>query len=106
MPPQGRLKDNARCPGDSHGAPCCAHDVVGPAVDGSPDVLVNGLKALRIGDPGVHSSCCGPNTWIAAEGSQTVYINGIQAHRLGDQTTHCGGTGALIVGSDDVIVGG
>jgi uncharacterized Zn-binding protein involved in type VI secretion len=106
MPLQGRLGDNAHCPADAHGCPGCAHGVTGPAVGGSPNVIVNGMAALRIGDPGVHSACCGPNTWNAAAGSGSVKINGIPAHRLGDMTAHCGGTGKLIVGSANVITGG
>lgn len=103
---QGRVGDNAQVPADSHGSPCCAHTCVGPAINGSPDVLVNGQPALRVGDPGVHAGCCGPNTWVAAKGSGTVYINNLPAHRLGDLTTHCGGPGSLIVGSQNVDVGG
>jgi len=64
------------------------------------------MMALRVGDPGTHAACCGPNSWSAAKGSGTVYINNIPAHRLGDTTTHCGGVGTLIVGSPNVIVGG
>jgi uncharacterized Zn-binding protein involved in type VI secretion len=79
---------------------------VGPAIVGSPDVLVNNKPALRIGDQGVHAACCGPNTWQATQGSSTVLINGMGAHRQGDQDQHCGGVGLLIEGSPDVIVGG
>ena len=106
MPAQSRVNDNANCPADSHGAPCCSHSVTGPGTSGSPDILVNGLQALRIGDPGVHSGCCGPNTWVVAAGSGTVLFNNIPASRVGDTTTHCGGTGSLIQGSDNVITGG
>lgn len=106
MPPQGRLGDNAFIPADVHGCPACPHPCTGPAMSGSPDVLVNGMMALRIGDPGLHAACCGPNQWKAAAGSGTVRINNIPAHRLGDMTAHCGGVGNLIVGSPNVIVGG
>jgi len=106
MPKQSRVGDNAHCPSDSHGCLCCSHSVTGPGVKGSPNVLVNGKEAMRIGDPGKHSSCCGPNTWVVAGGSKTVFFNGIQAARVDDSTTHCGGSGALIVGSDTVITGG
>jgi len=106
MPEQGRVGGEALVRADSHGWPGCAHTCVGPAVAGSSDVFVNKKPALRVGDPGVHSACCGPNTWKAAQGSTTVFFNGIPAHRLGDQTAHCGGSGTLIVGSDNVIVGG
>jgi uncharacterized Zn-binding protein involved in type VI secretion len=64
------------------------------------------MQALRVGDPGKHAACCGPNSWNAAKGSGTVFINNIPAHRLGDMTAHCGGVGNLIVGSPNVIVGG
>lgn len=106
MPAAGRLGDKAQCPADAHGCPGCAHSVIGPAVSGSPDVFVNGRAALRVGDPGVHAACCGPNTWKAAKGSGTVFVNGKPFHRMGDTTTHCGGTGQLIEGSPDVVVGG
>lgn len=106
MPPQGRVGDNAFVPADAHGCPACPHPCIGPAQAGSPDVLVNSMQALRIGDPGKHAACCGPNSWVAAAGSGTVFINNIPAHRLGDMTTHCGGVGNLIVGSPNVIVGG
>jgi uncharacterized Zn-binding protein involved in type VI secretion len=44
--------------------------------------------------------------WSASAGSQTVFINGKPAHRKDDQTRHCGGSGKLIEGSANVIVGG
>ena len=69
MPPQGRVGDNALVPADAHGCPACPHPATGPATAGSPNVLVNGMPALRLGDPGVHAACCGPNSWVAAKGS-------------------------------------
>jgi len=68
--------------------------------------MVNGRPALRVGDPGIHAACCGPNTWTAAAGSGTVRINGKGAHRVGDRDSHCGGTGQMIEGSPNVFVGG
>jgi hypothetical protein len=68
--------------------------------------MINGRPAVRVGDPGVHAACCGPNTWTAQSGSGTVIINGKAAHRLGDADQHCGGMGKMIEGSSDVIVGG
>jgi uncharacterized Zn-binding protein involved in type VI secretion len=106
MPSQGRVGDRSRIPKDSHGKPCCPHDCIGPAVSGSPNVYVNMRQALRVGDPGKHKSCCGPNTWNAAKGSATVLINGRPAHRLTDEVRHCGGKGKLVEGSPNVIVGG
>jgi len=106
MQPQARLGDNSRVPEDSHGNPCCPHECVGPAVTGSQNVLVNSRLALRVTDNGVHSHCCGPNTWVAVQGSQTVLINNLQAHRKDDADQHCGGPGNMIEGSPDVLVGG
>jgi hypothetical protein len=60
---------------------------------------------LRVDDPGIRAACCGANRWTAATGSVTVFINGSGAHRIGDQTQHCGGPGARIEGSPNVIVG-
>lgn len=105
MPSAARLNDNANCPSDSHGNICCSHNVTGPATSGSPNVFINGRNALRVGDDGVHSACCGSNTWKCVQGSSTVFINGLPAVRLGDQTQHCGGTGKIISGSDDVFIG-
>lgn len=105
MPAQGRLGDNAFCPSDAHGCPACPHPVTGPAIGGSSDVLVNNLSALRDGDPGIHAACCGPNQWKAASGAPSVLINGKKAFRLGDATSHCGGSGQLIQGSCNVLVG-
>ena len=68
--------------------------------------MVNDLPALRVGDPGMHAACCGPNTWTAQAGSGTVFINSIKAHRLGDKDTHCGGSGQMVDGSSNVITGG
>ena len=104
MPPACRVGDKALCPADSHGKDCCPHTVTGPAVSGSPDVFIDGRPALRVGDPGVHSACCGPNTWKTAQGSPKVLINNIPAVRLGDATSHCGGSGTMVEGSPDVII--
>lgn len=105
MPPAGRLGDYAHAPVDAHGCPACPHSPMGPAVAGSPDVLINGLPALRVGDPGMHFACCGSNLWSAQTGSSTVFFNDLPVHRQDDLTTHCGGPGRLVMGSGDVIVG-
>jgi uncharacterized Zn-binding protein involved in type VI secretion len=105
MPPQGRVGDKAQAKADAHGCPACPHPVIGPAIVGSPTVMVNGLPALRLGDMGLHAACCGTNMWKANKGSGTVFINGIAAHRKGDMTQHCGTQGELIEGSDTVLVG-
>lgn len=105
MPGQGRLGDKASIQLDAHGCPACPHPGTGPAIAGSPGVYVNKRPALRVGDPGIHAACCGPNIWQAKIGSQTVFIDGQSAHRQGDQTKHCGGLGKLIEGSPNVMVG-
>lgn len=56
---------------------------------GSPDVYVNGAKAVRIGDT---TSCGDP----ASAGSPNVYVNNIKVHRLGDGT---GGHGSWVPNS-------
>jgi uncharacterized Zn-binding protein involved in type VI secretion len=99
-----KVGDDAFCSSDGHGKKCCSHAVQGPAVQGSPDVLINTMQALRIGDPGIHSACCGSNTWKAAEGASTVLINGLRAVRIGDKSSHCGGSGKLIEGSPNVFI--
>jgi uncharacterized Zn-binding protein involved in type VI secretion len=103
--PQARLGDVSLVPRDGHGRACCAHTCIGPAVTGSPDVRVNNLPALRVGDFGVHSHCCDSNMWVAVLGSGSVRINNLEAHRLGDLDEHCGGPGFMVQGSPDVKVG-
>ena len=106
MPGQCRIGDNSNVPVDAHGCPACPHPAVGPAIQGSPDVLVNKMPAVRVGDKGVHAACCNTNQWTAQAGSATVFINNKKAHRMGDSDTHCGGTGQMIAGSANVITGG
>ena len=106
MPGQCRLGDKSNVPIDSHGCPACPHPATGPAIVGSPDTNVNKLPALRVDDTGVHTACCGKNTWTATKGSSTVYINGKAAHRKGDEDQHCGGIGFMDEGSTNVIIGG
>jgi uncharacterized Zn-binding protein involved in type VI secretion len=106
MPPQSRVGDLSKIPADAHGCPACPHPCVGPAIQGSPDVVVNGMPALRVGDPGVHAACCGPNQWTAQSGSSTVLINNKAAHRQNDQDKHCGGMGQMVNGSPNVVTGG
>ena len=106
LPNVARLGDIAKVPSDSHGCLACAHTCEGPAVKGSPDVFVNGLNCVRVTDDGVHSGCCGPNTWVAHVGSSTVIVNGLQMHRVDDATKHCGGMGTTIQGSPTVKAGG
>ena len=107
MPKQCRVSDISEVnPPDVHGCVACPHPAKGPAIGGSPDVMVNKLPALRVGDPGLHAICCGTNKWTAQLGSTTVLINGKGAHRKDDLDTHCGGIGKMITASPNVESGG
>jgi uncharacterized Zn-binding protein involved in type VI secretion len=107
MPAAGRVGDIATAPPHPHGCPACPHPAAGPAIAGSPNVVINGLPALRVSDPGIHAACCGPNMWEARTGSGTVLINALPAHRMGDMTMHCQvGMGTLSMGSPNVMIGG
>lgn len=66
-----------------------------PSGTASANVLINGQRALRVGDRGP------PKTWNALEGAPTVLINGWRAHRCGDAHEN----GELAQGSPDVLVG-
>lgn len=101
----GRAGDTSYCDADTHGDSCCAHAVSGPAVTSSANVAINGRGALRLGDSGVHSSCCSEGTWQATRGAPRVLINDLAAHRTTDATVHCGGSGALVSGSPNVLIG-
>ena len=105
MPGQGRLGDKAIVPSDAHGCPGCPHPGAGPAISGSTNVFVNGRPALRVDDVGIHAACCGANTWQALKGAPAVFINGKPAFRVNDPSNHCGGSGKLLEGSANVIVG-
>lgn len=87
-----------------HGAPCCPHSVSGPIVEGSPDVVTNGLQQARDGDL-VHHDCphCGIG-WIVAS-SETVFVNDKKIARLGDVVTYPGGSGKIVEGSPDAFAG-
>jgi uncharacterized Zn-binding protein involved in type VI secretion len=105
MRAQSRLGDRSHVPQDTHHKKDCPHSCIGPATKGSPNVFVNGEAALRVTDSGVHSKCCGPNTWVAVAGSQSVWINNLGAHRKDDRDQHCGGQGQMVDGSPNVWVG-
>jgi uncharacterized Zn-binding protein involved in type VI secretion len=106
MPGAARLGDKSNIPACVHGCLACPHPAVGPAIAGSPTVMINGRPAVRVGDKGVHAACCNTNMWTAVKGSATVMINNKPAHRMSDTDQHCGGVGQMIEGSADVIIGG
>lgn len=97
--PAARLTDMHACPMVTPGLPPIPH-VGGPVVGpGSPQTLVGGLPAARLGDMCV---CVGPPDSIVL-GSATVMIGGMPAARLGDSTGH---GGAIMLGCFTVMVGG
>jgi uncharacterized Zn-binding protein involved in type VI secretion len=104
MPGAARLGDKAQVQADAHGCPACPHPGTGPTVTGSTDVFINGLSAVRKGDLGIHTACCGPNLYNCKEGSPDVYVNGKPLVRMQDATKHCGGDGQVIEGSPDVLI--
>lgn len=87
-----------------HGAPCCPHSVTGPIVEGSPNVITNGLLQARDGDL-VHHNCphCGIG-WIVAS-TETVFVNNKKIARLGDKVVYPGGSGKIVEYSPDVFAG-
>jgi uncharacterized Zn-binding protein involved in type VI secretion len=87
----------AVCNGDAHGCSMCPHEVQGLVNQGSPNVLVRGKPAARVGDTGTHFlTCCGPNTFEIVTGDPLVLIDGKQAAMVKlSKTRHCGGTGVL-----------
>ena len=74
-----------------------------PNTTASPDVIINGRGAHRIGDGwAIHGACEDhtPHGGSAASGSPTIIVNGKALCRIGD-AIDCGDT--MATGSDDVI---
>lgn len=96
MPAAARMTDMHVCPQVNPGP--VPH--VGMMISqGSPNVMVNGLSAARVGDMAL---CVGPPDSIVM-GSSSVMINGMPAARLGDSTAH---GGSITSGSPTVMIGG
>lgn len=77
-----------------------------PSVGGSPNVFINGIPALRVGDAWAAHTCpIIPETHasVQASGSSTVFCNGIPLARVGDAVA-CGSSVAS--GSPNVFAGG
>ncbi len=70
------------------------------AIEGSDDVFVNGLGALRRGDALASHGCKGAARRVS-EGSPSVFINGRPATRIGD-SVDCGGK--LATASNNVFL--
>ncbi len=97
MPQASRLGDI----GSGH----ACHFPPTPAIEGSPDVFINGKPAFRVNDALASHGCpahAPAHSRAAAVGSATVNINGQPAVRIGDAIS-CGGV--MISGSSDVIIG-
>lgn len=74
------------------------------SIEGSPDVIINGQPAMRVGDAFIAHGCgtCAPHSRKAAKGSASVNINGKPAIRIGD-AIDCGGQAQT--GSPNVFIG-
>ena len=93
--PAARLGDMHTCPKVQPGP---VPHVGGPIIQGSPNVIIGGQPAARVGDAAM---CVGPPDKIK-KGSSTVFINGKPAARIGDTTAH---GGVIISGCGTVIIG-
>lgn len=74
-----------------------------PSVSGSPDVMVESIPAIRVGDPWALHCCGSCHTGTTAKGSGTVFANGQPLMRIGDQID-CGSVSAQ--GASTVFAGG
>jgi uncharacterized Zn-binding protein involved in type VI secretion len=79
------------------GAGHACHFPPSPAIEGSPDVEIDGKPAMRVGDAYAPHACptcpAPPHPRRLAVGSPTVFINGRPAGRVGD-AIDCGGSAA------------
>ncbi len=96
MPLAARVGDFHVCPMVTGTVP----HVGGPVMpSGSPNVMIGGVPAARVGDM---CACSGPPDTIIA-GSSTVMIGGMPAARMGDSTAH---GGVIMLGAPTVNIGG
>jgi len=87
--------------GSNHQCPMCTGTVPhvgGPVVQGSPNVLIGGKPAARMGDM---CTCVGPPD-VIVQGNPTVLINGVPIATVGSMTAH---GGIIISGDSTVIIG-
>ncbi len=92
--PAARITDMHVCPKRTRKVP----HIGGPIVAGSPNVIIGGMPAARVGDMAV---CVGPPDKIST-GSSTVLISGKSAARMGDSTAH---GGKIVTGFPTVLIG-
>ena len=97
--PAARVGDMHTCPIVSPGFPPIPH-VGGPITTGSPNVLIGGMPAARVGDTAMCAPPAPADTIVT--GSPTVLINGRGATRMGDSTAH---GGVIVQGNSTVIIG-
>lgn len=74
-----------------------------PAIEGSPNVFINGIPANRQGDLWAPHCAAGCHPGSSSKGSSTVKVNGKDAMRQGD-SIDCGSFSAQ--GSINVFIGG
>jgi len=65
-----------------------------PVISGSPDTIVGGLLAARLGDLTAPCPVCKTPPGKIVQGSSTVFINSIKAARIGDAVA-CGAGGSV-----------
>ena len=72
------------------------------SISASPDCLISGIPAVRVGDLWESHGCSvgAPHDAMQASGSPNVLINGIPVARIGDSLS-CGSTN--LTGSDCII---
>lgn len=95
MPPAARVTDQT-----AHGTPLTGA--------GSPNVLIGGMPAWRVGDFHSCPLSNGPVPHVGgvvSAGSTTVLINGMPAARLGDTITENGPPNTIVGGEATVIIG-
>jgi uncharacterized Zn-binding protein involved in type VI secretion len=74
---------------------------IGTWLTGSPDVFVDDLPVVRIGDTGITD--CGHQI-VATGGSTSGFANDLSIHRVGDAVTVTeGGTGVSTTGSPTTL---
>lgn len=72
-----------------------------PAIEGSPDVFINNIPSVRLGDAWQVHCCKSCHSGASSSGSPNVFVNGKPKCRIGDAIS-CGST--MVNGSPDVFV--
>lgn len=93
-----QLGSTVHCPLYAMGCPGCPHDVRGKIQNGSPNVRIGGLPAVRVGDTGFSIGGCGPNVVTVQSGDPSVLIEGKPAARVNDKVKFDGGVGVIETG--------